>query len=166
MSSTEESSLEERNKTLIRSFIEEIFNQHNLSSMEKYFGRDSVEGSPQAGKRGEGFKQFLTDFFKAFPDMHTTIEHIVAENNHVVVFLNGSGTHKGEFHGIPPTNKQVNIRSADLYRIENEIITGHWDVVDELNLLKQTGALLSENENKEIKDTKMIWIHDYEESES
>lgn len=79
--------------------------------------------------------------------MHTTIEHMVAENNLVMVFLNGSGTHKGEFHGIPPTNKPVNIRSADLYRIEDGIIVGHWDVVDQLNLLKQTGALLSGKEN-------------------
>jgi len=56
------------------------------------------------------------------------------------VFLNGIGTHKGEFQGRPPTNKQVNIRSADLYRIENEKIVGHWDVVDQLNLLQQMGA--------------------------
>jgi predicted ester cyclase len=55
------------------------------------------------------------------------------------VFLNGTGTHKGEFHCIPPTNKPVNIRSADPYKIENEIITGHWDVVDQHNLLKQLG---------------------------
>jgi predicted ester cyclase len=155
-------SLEERNKTLVRSFIEEIFNQHNLPSIGKYFGHDSVEGSPQAGKGGERFKQFLTEFFKAFPDMHTTIEHIVAENNLVVAFLNGSGTHKGEFHGTPPTNKPVNIRSADLYKIENEIITGHWDVVDQLSLLKQTGALLSESANKEFKDARVVWIRDYE----
>ena len=72
--------------------------------------------------------------------MHTTIEHMVAENNLVVAFLNGSGTHKGEFRGIPPTNKPVNIRSADLYEIENEIITGHWDIMNQLNLLKQSGA--------------------------
>ena len=162
MSSAEATSLEERNKTLIKSFVEEIFNKHNLSSIERYFGKDPVKGSPQAGKSGEGFKQFLTDFFKAFPDMHTTIEHIVAENNHVVVFLNGSGTHKEEFHGIPPTNTQVNIRSADLYKIENGIITGHWDVVDQLNLLKQTGTLLSEDVNKEFKNAKVVWIHDYE----
>ena len=45
----EETFQEERNKTIIRSFIEEIFNEHNLSSIEKYFGKDSVEGSPQAG---------------------------------------------------------------------------------------------------------------------
>lgn len=79
--------------------------------------------------------------------MHTSIEHMVEENNLVMVFLNGSGTHKGEFHGIPPTNKPVNIRSADLYRIEDGIIVGHWDVVDQLNLLKQTGTLLSGKEN-------------------
>jgi predicted ester cyclase len=147
MPSTEEDSQENRNKTLIRSFIQEIFNEHNLSSIKTYFGEDSVEGSPQVGKGGEGFKRFLTEFFKAFPDMHTTIEHMVAERNLVMVFLNGSGTHKGEFHETPPTNKSVNIRSADLYKIENDLITGHWDVVDQLNLLKQTGALLPGKEN-------------------
>jgi predicted ester cyclase len=86
----------------------------------------------------EGFKQLLSEFFTAFPDSDT--EHIIAENDLVVVFLNGIGTYKGEFQGRPPTNKQVNIRSADLYRIENEKIVGHWDVVDQLNLLQQMGA--------------------------
>lgn len=164
MSSPDATSLEERNKIIIRSFIDEIFNKHNQSSIEKYFGDENVEGSPQAGKGGEGFKQFLTDFFNAFPDWRANIEHIVAENNLVVVFLNGTGTHKEKFHGISPTNKPVNIRSADLYRIEDGIITGHWDVVDQLNLLKQTGALLSEDVNKDFKDAKVVWVHDYEES--
>ena len=136
--------LEERNKTLIRSFIEEIFNEHNLSSIEKYFGKDSVEGSPQAGKGGVGSKQFIEEFFKAFPDWRATIEHIIAENDFVVVFLNGSGTHKGEFNGRPPTNKPVKISSAELYKVENDRIIGHWYVMDQLNLLKQTAALLFE----------------------
>ena len=135
---------EERNKIIIRSFVEEIFNERNLSSIEKYFGKESVEGSPQAGKSGEGFKLMLTEFFKAFPDWRANIEHIVAENNLVMIFLNGTGTHKGDFRGVPSTNKLVNIRSADLYKIENGVITGYWDVVDQLNLLKQTRTLLSE----------------------
>lgn len=165
MSSTETTSIEGKNKTFIRSFIEEIFNKHNLTSIEKYFGADSVEGSPQAGKGGEGFKQFLSDFFNAFPDWYANVEHLVAENNLVVVFLNGSGTHKGEFHGILPTNRSVNIRSTDLYKIANGIITGHWDVVDQLNLLKQTGTLLSEDAKGELKDARVVWMPDYEESE-
>jgi predicted ester cyclase len=68
--------------------------------------------------------------------MRANIAHMVAEKNLVMVFLNRSGIHKGEFHGTPPTNKSVNIRSADLYKIENDLITGHWDVIDQLNLLK------------------------------
>jgi predicted ester cyclase len=124
------------NKELIESFIEDIFNKHDISATEKYFAKDFTTGSVD-------FKQFLSALFKAFPDMQTKIEHIVAENDLVVVFLNGSGTHAGEFRGKSPTNKRVNIRSADLYKIENEKIVEHWDVVDQLNLLHQTGTTLS-----------------------
>ena len=133
--SEKNSSQEKRNKILVESFIEEIFNKHNLSQIENYL-------TPQAGKGNEGFKQFLSAFSRAFPDWHANIEQIVAENNLVVIFLNGSGTHQGEFQGMPPTRKPVNIRSADLYRIENAIIVEHRDVVDQLNLLQQTGATL------------------------
>ena len=133
--SEKNNSQDNRNKVLVESFIEEIFNKHNLSAIEKYLG-------PDTGNRNGGFKQFLSTFFNAFSDMHTTIEHIIAEKNLVVVFLNGSGTHLGEFKGIHPTNKSVNIRSADLYRIENNIIVEHWEIVDQLNLLQQTGTTL------------------------
>ena len=71
---------------------------------------------------------------------YKNIEHVVAEDTLVVVFLNHTGTHKIEFQGKPPTNKPVSIRSADLYRIENGKIVQHLDVVDQLNLLQQTGA--------------------------
>ena len=50
----------------------------------------------------------------------------------------------GELRGkntYTPTNKTVNLRSADLYKIENEKIVEHWDVVDQLDLLQQTGAI-------------------------
>jgi steroid delta-isomerase-like uncharacterized protein len=125
------------NKALVKSFVEEVFNKHDLSAIEKYFAKKT----PPAGS--EGFKQFLSEFFTAFPDIHANIEHVVAENDIVVVFLDFTGTHKGEFQGRPPTNKKVNTRSADLYRIENEKIVEHWDVVDQLNLVQQTGATLS-----------------------
>ena len=130
------------NKALVKSFVEEVFNNHDISAAEKYFAKEK----PLAGR--EGFKQFLSEFFIAFPDTHANIEHIVAENDLVVVFLNFTATHKGEYQGRPPTNKQVTTRSADLYRIENEKIAEHWDVVDQLNLLQQTGAITFDKLNK------------------
>ena len=126
------------NKALVKSFVEEVFNKHDLSSIEKYL---TEQGN-------EGFKQFLSEFFTAFPDIHANIEHVVAENDLVVVFLNFTGTHKGEYQERPSTNKQVTTRSADLYRIENEKIVEHWDVVDQLNLLQQTGAITFDKLNK------------------
>ena len=126
------------NKALVKSFVEEVFNKHDLSSIEKYL---TEQGS-------EGFKQFLSEFFTGFPDIHANIEHVVAENDLVVVFLNFTGTHKGEYQERPSTNKQVTTRFADLYRIENEKIVEHWDVVDQLNLLQQTGAITFDKLNK------------------
>ena len=128
-------SKEKSNRAIVKSFVEEIFNKHNLSAIENYM-------NPVAGKGSQGFKQFLSAFFKAFPDWCADIERIVAEDNLVVIFLNGFGTHQGEFHGVAPTHKRVNIRSADLYRIENGIIIEHRDVVDQLNLLQQMGATI------------------------
>jgi predicted ester cyclase len=122
---------------LIESFVEDIFNRHDLSAIEKYFAKEN----PSIGHGSAGFKQSLIDLFKPFPDIHANIEHTVEENDLVVVFLNFTGTHKGEFHGLQPTNKSVNIRSADLYRMVNELIAEHWDVVDQLDLLHQTGAI-------------------------
>jgi predicted ester cyclase len=124
-------------KNVIKSFIEEVFNQHDISAAEKYFPKEN----PSIGMGSEGFKQSLNALFTAFPDIHANIEHIVAENDLLVVFLNFTGTHKGEFQGMPSTNKKINIRSADLYKIEDEMIVGHWDVVDQLNLLQQTGVI-------------------------
>jgi C-1 hydroxylase len=117
-------------KSLVKAFVEDVFNKHNVSAVEKYLAE------------GQQFKEFLKKFFKAFPDWHARIEQIIAEDDCVMVFLNGSGTQRGEFQGQPPTNKQVNIRSADLYRIGNNKIIGHWDVVDQLNLLRQTGTTM------------------------
>lgn len=131
-------------KALVKSFVEEVFNKHNISATEKYM----IQDIPTAGQGSEGFKQSLSALFTAFPDIHANIEHTVAENNLVVVSLNWTGTQQGEFQGRPPTNKPVNIRSADLYRIENEKIVGHWDVVDQLNLLQQTDAITFEKANQ------------------
>src|SRR5918995_1875365 len=131
-------------KDIIKSFVEEVFNKHDISATEKYFAKEN----PSIGQGSEGFKQSLSALFTAFPDIHANIEHIVAENDLVVVFLNFTGTHKGEYQGRPSTNKQVTTRSADLYRIENEKIVEHWDMVDQLNLLQQAGAITFDKLNK------------------
>jgi predicted ester cyclase len=128
----------EENKLLVKSFIEQIFNKHDLSAIEKYLKPTLADSS---GKTVESFKDALSELFSGFPDLHVNIEHILAEDNRVMVLLNFNGTHKGYFQGKSPTNKSVLIRSADLYRIDDGKIAEHWDVVDQLDLLQKTGML-------------------------
>ncbi len=66
------------NKELIKSFIEEVFNKHDLTAIDKYLVANLTNGS---GKTPESFKKFLTALFSGFPDLHVNIEHILAENN-------------------------------------------------------------------------------------
>jgi steroid delta-isomerase-like uncharacterized protein len=133
----------EVNKLLIKSFVQEVFNKHNLTALDKYYAPNVIQHNPMAGQGRQGFKQFFTSFFSAFPDIHATIEHIIAENSVVLVFLNWTGIHTGEFQGMPATNKSISMRTADLFRIDytNGTIVEHWAVVDSLNLLKQIGAI-------------------------
>jgi predicted SnoaL-like aldol condensation-catalyzing enzyme len=69
------------------------------------------------------FKQYLSGFFQRFPDFRTTIDHIVAENDKVMLMMTGTATDNQK-------GKRVTLKSADLYRIENGKIVEHWDVVD------------------------------------
>jgi hypothetical protein len=55
------------NKALVKSFVEEVFNKHDLSAVEKYFAKET----PPAGR--EVFKQFLSELFITFPDMHCSL---------------------------------------------------------------------------------------------
>ena len=104
-----------------------------------------------SGKTPESFKKSLTTLFSGFPDLRVSIEHIVVENNFVLVFLNFIGTHRAQYEGLPSTNKSVKIRSADLYRIENDKIVEYWHVVDRLDLLKQIGAITLNNYDQSIR---------------
>ena len=83
----------------------------------------------------------MTALFFGFPDLHVNIEHTLADNNLVLVFLNFTGTHRAQYETLPATNKPMKIRSADFYRIENDKIVEHWDVVDRLDLLEQIEAI-------------------------
>ena len=71
--------------------MQEVFNKHNLTALDKYYAPNIIQHNPMAGQGRQGFKQFFIPFFSAFPDVHATIEHILAENSVVLVFLNWTG---------------------------------------------------------------------------
>jgi predicted ester cyclase len=132
----------EENKALVKSAIEEIFNQRNVSAADKYIAEDLINNNPLAGQGREPLKQYFEKvYFTAFPDSQTTIEQILGDNDRVLAFLNWTGTHEGDFFGKQPTNLEVSMRTAHIFRIEDGVIAEQWEIADQLELLREAGVI-------------------------
>ncbi len=89
----------------------------------------------------EGGKMVHQGAISAFPDSKTTTDDLIAEGDKVVERFTLVGTHKGEFMGIPATDKPVKVTGMSIFRIANGKIVEHWDENDAMSLLIQLGVL-------------------------
>ena len=87
------------------------------------------------------FKKSISDIYSAFPDIHFTIDDMVVEGDKVAVRLTFSGTHKGEFMGIPPTNKKWTMWEIIIDRIAGGKFVESWVRYDTLGFMQQLGAV-------------------------
>ena len=89
----------------------------------------------------EAFKQVGVAFRAGFPDLRTTVEFQVAEGDKVVSRVVSTGTHRGEFQGIPATGKPVKIEGIVIERIVNGKIVERWDEFDAVGMMQQLGVM-------------------------
>jgi steroid delta-isomerase-like uncharacterized protein len=131
----------ERNKALVRRWIEEGFNQQSLRVVDELFVERVAVNGHVVGR--EGLKQSMSRHLEGFPDLHVTIDEIVAEGSKVGIWYTVEGTQRGEFEGIPPTQKRVKWFGFDLFSLEGGRIAEARFVSDLLGLLRQLGATVS-----------------------
>ena len=133
----------EENKALSRRVIEDIINKQNPALADELIDTNFVDhGVAGMGFKGpEGFKQYVTTLITAFPDLHLTIDDMVAEGDKVAMRLTARGTHKGDFRGIAPTGKQVTMSGIVIQRIANNKCVEGWLVNDNLGMLQQMGVV-------------------------
>jgi len=94
------------------------------------------------------YKQHVSEFCSAFPDLHFTIDDIVAEGDKVAVRLTATGTHKGEFRGIPSTNKKVTVSMIQIDRVVGGKFVEGWSRYDTLGLMQQLGLIPTPGEGR------------------
>ncbi len=132
----------EENKALTRRGVEEVWNQKNLAIVDELGAPDYVSHNPAMTTHGlEQYKQLVTMYFSAFPDLHLTIEGQIAEGDKVVTRWTARGTHQGSFMGIPPTGKQTVVTGITIDRYVNGKATESWNNIDDLGLLQQLGVI-------------------------
>ncbi|MEJ7781272.1 MAG: ester cyclase [Solirubrobacteraceae bacterium] len=112
------------------------------AGVDQLFAQDAVDHDPASGQGlgREGFRAFFKTLGAAFPDAHIEPAHMVADDAHVVIAYTLTGTHEGEFQGIAPTGKKVEVRGVQIGRFENAQIVERWGSTDELGIMSQLGA--------------------------
>jgi len=131
----------EENKAIVRKMLEAI-NKQSLASMDELMAPDFVLHMHAQQMQGwEVNRQVIEDEIKAFPDLHVSIEDIIAEGEKVCVRLKETATHKGEYRGLAPTGNKLSYTVVAIWRIvEGKIVEG-WIVYDQMDFLRQLGVI-------------------------
>jgi steroid delta-isomerase-like uncharacterized protein len=131
----------EENKAIFRRYAEEVGNQHNFEIVDEIFER-YIAHQPDGStlQRGpEDVKRFQGEFHSAFPDFHINIEEQIAEDDKVVSHYTMRGTHQGDFRGMAPTGKEIEIKGVTTFRFSTEgKVVETWDSYDQLSLMRQS----------------------------
>ena len=134
----------EDNQTLVRSAFEDIWDNGTLARVDEVLRSSFVRHGPTSLEGDitgrEGFKQLVTMYRTAFPDLTVPIEQQVVQGNLVVTRWTARGTHGGDLQGIPSSGKRIAVQGMLIDRIENGQIPAERAVYDSLGLMQQVGA--------------------------
>ena len=133
----------EDNKARIREFIDRVLTAGEIDAAGDYFHSDMVEEVPfpWQGPGLDGLKETLTRMRRAFPDAVWSAEEQIAEDNTVLTHFLWSGTHQGEFLGIPATNRGVRVWGMVIDRVEDRKVKSTRILWDTLSMLQQLGVV-------------------------
>ena len=120
----------------------EAVNSGNLEVMNNLVAANCKENDPADGqaKGPQGYIDFFTNLRAAFPDMKIEVEQLVADDENVAFAYTLTGTHKGDFNGIPATGKKIRARGLQISKFKDGKMVERWGSSDELGILKQIGA--------------------------
>ncbi len=134
-----------RNKANLQRLYDEVMNGHNLDAADKLITVDRPDHDPtfplEFTTGRAGFKKLFAMMIAAFPDLTFTTQFMVGEGDMVGAFNTVSGTHRGEFMGIPATGNSFTVNNADYCRFTHDnLICEHWGLIDVASMMRQLGV--------------------------
>jgi steroid delta-isomerase-like uncharacterized protein len=126
--------LTDRNKAVVRAYLDEIAQRGNIIARERYFtSTTTFNGDPDLARQ---FAR-IAETRLAFPDLEMTIEQQVAEGSWVATRVTYRGTHMGEFAGVPATGRRIEYSGTAMDRLENGKVVEMWHTVNIHLLMRQ-----------------------------
>jgi steroid delta-isomerase-like uncharacterized protein len=129
----------ETNRHAVRRLFEDGFNHGRQHVVAELVAEDYVD---TAGGRGPAaFDQVMTRLRGAFPDIHYTIEDILAEDDRVAVRWHWSGTHRNPFRNAAPTNRALSNNGLAIFKLRRGQIVAATLETDRLGFLQNIGVV-------------------------
>jgi len=122
----------------------ELLSAGDVDGFGDLLAEDFVEHDEAPGLEPskEGVKQFFRMYLAGFPDLRMDPQDVLASGDKVVARTRGTGTHQGEFMGMPATGRRVDVELIDIIRFEDDgLAHEHWGVFDALKMMQQLGAI-------------------------
>jgi steroid delta-isomerase-like uncharacterized protein len=123
------------NKSVVRSYLEEIVNRGNWHAWDQYFHAHVSFNNRRLDK--VGFRRMVASFRAAYPDFHVLIDDQIAEGDRVVTRLTCRGTHLGEDEGVPATGREVTYTGIAIDRIKDGKVIEMWYLSDTWERIQQ-----------------------------
>ena len=127
-------------REVMRKLADTFNDPQNRESSYFNFYDDSLifhDFPPNLPANKEGFKQFIYLLWRAFPDIRIMFDDIIIEGNKVACRYNLTGTHKGEFMDLRPTDKQFRVNGMTVFSFRDSRCIERWNLVDMMSLMEQ-----------------------------
>ncbi len=139
------SMVEEASKAAVRRVFEEIWNQGDVSLADELYHPDYVGYDPVAPDEGQAHgpadvKMFVEMVRTAVPDIHFTIEELIADGDKVIARWRLVGTQTGTLMGMPPTGRRGSVSGTIIYRVQEGLLVQAWMNWDAAGMLRQLGV--------------------------
>lgn len=128
----------------VRKLFDEVYSKGNIAICDELVA-NNVQIHDPAGVNQKpglaGMKEREAMYRRAFPNLKVKIDEIMVADDKVIVRYTGHGTHKGEYEGMRPTNKEFRVTGIAIYKLVNGKISEMWVSWDRLGLLEQIGEI-------------------------
>jgi predicted ester cyclase len=140
---TKMTSVADENTDKTHRYYQALWNERDVAVIPDWIASDYIgHFTSRPDVHGPaGFRSFADELFTAFPDLHMSIEDVIARDDHVVSRVRLTGTHLGPMQGYAPTGLRVSTTFVAIERYANGLCVEEWVYVDDLGLARQVGAL-------------------------
>jgi steroid delta-isomerase-like uncharacterized protein len=131
-------------KALAQEMFDSMTGDVDVDDMvDRFMAEDFVEHEsiPGMGNSRETPRQLFKMMLAAFPDFRATVHELLQDGDKVTARVTFSGTHQGEFMGIPASGNHIEWNVIDIMQFRDDQAIAHWGVMDMAGAMAQMGAM-------------------------